>query len=250
MTKKSFVIFLIMTFLVLASAVIYLKSAKQEDKSNKVSLPQNEDPGPTTSYTPPQNPSPQASPEGIGVIHKDIRSTIFWVGEKSSSENNFISNEASAWDRNWQENFGGIDEPNEREGYFPKDFRPKQNPFYFALPYNDLDESSNFKQSAKQIPWYNPKLQEDISQLKNKWVWISANNTICFAQWEDVGPGSSDDFGYVFGGKMPENSFSAIDLSPAVRDCLQIGNRAIVTWQFIDEENVSKGPWKQIISRN
>ena len=40
----------------------------------------------------------------------------------------------SAWDQNWQENFGGYDDPDRRNGYLPAGFMPTLNPFYIALP--------------------------------------------------------------------------------------------------------------------
>jgi hypothetical protein len=60
--------------------------------------------------------------------------TMFWVGEPSGKENKFIPNTCSYWDDNWQEHFGGIDDPLHRNGFYPAAFTPKQNPFYFALP--------------------------------------------------------------------------------------------------------------------
>ena len=76
------------------------------------------------------------------ILHKNITATTFWVGEDAnSSTNGNISNIPSAWDENWTINFGGVDEPNSRNGYCPANFIPKENPFYFALPYNDFDEN-------------------------------------------------------------------------------------------------------------
>jgi len=66
-------------------------------------------------------------------------------------------NHASSWDVNWQENFGGYDnpDPSARVGYRPKAFIPKQNPFYIALPYNDCINHALHKPEAKKvIPWF------------------------------------------------------------------------------------------------
>jgi hypothetical protein len=44
-----------------------------------------------------------------GSSFADI-TTIFWIGEQLS-ENNPVPNHASSWDRQWQLNFGGYDNP-------------------------------------------------------------------------------------------------------------------------------------------
>ena len=51
-----------------------------------------------------------------------------------------MPNYKSAWDFNWTANYGGTDnpEPSARRNYIPIAFVPRQNPFYFALPYNDV----------------------------------------------------------------------------------------------------------------
>ena len=74
-------------------------------------------------------------------LHKNIVATMFWVGEPSGSDNAYIANDASAWDDEWQKDYGGVDDPNTRDGYYPAGFVPKENPFYFASPFNDFDEN-------------------------------------------------------------------------------------------------------------
>ena len=180
--------------------------------------------------------------------HENIWATVFWVGEEASEENDFIANDVSYWDRNWQSSFGGVDEPDERNGYFPAAFKPKQNPFYFALPYGEFEKGRNLKQNAVNIPWYLESLQTKASLVKNRWIKVGFRNKICFAQWEDVGPGKTNDFDYVFGKNPPENQFTGIDLSPAVRDCLGMGGKNKVDWQFVDFSEVPLGPWKEIIT--
>ena len=68
--------------------------------------------------------------------------------EDATDENNYIQNNQSAWDNNWKDHFGGIDDPYDRNNFYPGKFIPKENPFYFALPYNDFninDERECFK---------------------------------------------------------------------------------------------------------
>jgi hypothetical protein len=76
-------------------------------------------------------------PFRYGPWREQIVATVFWVGE-SASLHNPVPNDTSAWDHAWQANFGGIDDPRRRTGFFPAHFLPKRNPFYVALPFNDL----------------------------------------------------------------------------------------------------------------
>ena len=207
-------------------------------------------PLPSNAASPSPKPKPTPSPLGIGPVHRNVRATVFWVGEGATSDNEYISNTVSAWDRNWQENYGGVDNPDSRDGYHPSGFEPKQNPFYFALPYNDLKGDKSRKENSKSIPWYSATSAEGVSIVKNRWIQVSTEEKTCYAQWEDVGPGETDDFDYVFGNASPKNSRYGIDLSPAVRDCLDVGGLSTVWWQFIDNKNVPAGPWKEIVTGN
>src|SRR5712691_6001141 len=67
----------------------------------------------------------------------NIVTTVFWIGEQAGG-NNPVPNYRSCWDANWTNNYGGFDTPetSARRNYIPVAFIPKQNPFYFALPYN------------------------------------------------------------------------------------------------------------------
>jgi hypothetical protein len=52
--------------------------------------------------------------------------------------------------------------------------------------------------------------------------------------------------GYVFGDERPVpnvNHGAGIDASPAVRDYLGIGSLGLVDWRFVEEADVSAGPW-------
>lgn len=186
-------------------------------------------------------------------LHKDITSTIFWIGELNVTLSGKLDNRKSAWDVHWQKKFGGIDNPKYRNGYFPKNFSPKQNPFYVALPYNDFDNYGRRKTlSYIVVPWAYQKSWEQMeSMCKNRWVMIIKNNKAAYAQWEDVGPFETNDYEYVFGKAQPKNNknyCAGIDVSPAVRDYLGLKNLDSVDWRFVDDEDVSDGPWKQIIT--
>ncbi|GAB6075212.1 endo alpha-1,4 polygalactosaminidase [Desulfurobacterium crinifex] len=184
-------------------------------------------------------------------IHKNIKTTWFYVGEQGSEENEYIPNISSAWDDIWLWHYGGTDDPFNRLDYYPAKFVPSENPFYFALPFNDFDENGNFKEIAKQIPWYKPELLEtNGSILKNRWIKIIKGDKVAYAQWEDVGPFGEDDFDYVFGNAQPSNPINGagLDVSPAVRDYLGLEDVDYVDWQFVDENEVPPGPWKEIIT--
>lgn len=188
-------------------------------------------------------------------IWKSAIATVFWVGEPSDADNNFIPNTMSAWDEEWQAHYGGVDDPDSRCGSRPCAFMPKENPFYVALPYNDFDDDGNRRNDAAQIPWYEGNalsLHDDHSLVKNHWVAVRYKEKICYGQWEDSGPYEYDDVAYVFGkSATPKNTFdtgAGIDLSPAMRDCLKGGDVTSVEWQFVDTENVPEGAWTKVIT--
>jgi hypothetical protein len=187
---------------------------------------------------------PALSPTGL---HENIKTTIFWVGEAPGPDNANISNAESAWDGNWQTHFGGFDDPDHRNGYNPAAFTPTENPFYFALPYNDLDAAGHRKSSASNCP----NAGASISWCKNGWIKITKGSKVAYAQWEDVGPLKEDDTAYVFGMAAPANTWGAkagLDVSPAVRDYLGLADVDKTTWTFVSASQVPAGPWKTVVT--
>jgi hypothetical protein len=183
--------------------------------------------------------------------HKEIIATTFWVGEEGDESNDFIQNKSSAWLDDWMGSFGGVDDPENRCGYSPCNVNLKENPFYFALPYNDLNDQGVQKASAKNIPWYNPSAPKDVSQLKNHWIEVTNHaGKKAYAQWEDVGPFGEEDFNYVFGDQRPEEKRAGLDLSPGATDYLNLNGQEKVDWHFIDASGVPDGPWKKIITKS
>ena len=185
---------------------------------------------------------------------RNITATIFWVGE-TPTPNNPTPNHASSWDTQWQKNFGGFDDPNNRAtvGYRPAAFVPKLNPFYIALPFNDRVDHQYIKPIVpKVVPWYHISLvQKGKSCLKGRWVEIFYNNQSCFAQWEDCGPFNTTDWQYVFGNARPKNlsnKGAGIDLSPAIRDYLKLKSGAKVSWRFVEKVSVKQGPWSKYMN--
>src|SRR5207244_4603653 len=85
----------------------------------------------------------------------NIVTTVFWVGEQAGG-NNPVPNFRSSWDLNWQGNYGGFDnsEKSERPNYIPVSFVPRQNPFYCALPYNDVTHGQFQPAATPVVPWF------------------------------------------------------------------------------------------------
>lgn len=200
-------------------------------------------------------PDPKKMPAtkraGAYPWHFDITATYFYIGELPS-KNNPTPNTASSWDSAWDDNYGGFDDPNPANRcprtYCPKGFTPQLNPFYVALPYNDIQKGGPKPEASRVIPWYRrDKEGKYESVCRGMWVQIYYNGKYCFAQWEDCGPFVTDDWQYVFGGARPKNeknNAAGIDVSPAVRDYLGIpGGMAKVHWRFVDFHLVPGGPW-------
>lgn len=181
---------------------------------------------------------------------KKTITTVFWVGEGATGDNGFIDNYGSYWDSNWLKHFGGVDSPLHRKGFFPASFTPKQNPFYVALPFAEVDANGNFKEIAKRIPGYGSS-KEPLT--KNRWVEIRYNGKSCFAQWQDVGPFEENDFEWVFGNAAkPRNQTglkAGLDISPAAAQYLGIKDSAKTEWRFVEAPAVPDGPWKAIVTR-
>ena len=178
-----------------------------------------------------------------------IVTTTFWIGERPGP-NNPVPNRKSCWDPRWTANYGGTDPPSRNDrlsNFTPRDFTPQQNPFYIALPYNDMT-SKGHKPEAKQfIPWFKQDFQSPSrSVCKGRWIAIRRGNRVCYAQWEDVGPFRTDHAGYVFGSERPEpnlNKGAGLDVSPAVRDFLGMDDTDVTDWKFVEFADVPPGPW-------
>jgi hypothetical protein len=177
-----------------------------------------------------------------------ITTTVFWVGEQATI-NNPVANDKSAWDGAWFFNYGGYDTPDRslRRNFVPLNFLPGTNPFYVALPYNDVEEHHTKIEAPLVVPWFPESFVRDgESVCKGRWLAIRHGNRVCYAQWEDVGPFTTDDWPYVFGKELPRpnrNQDAGLDVSPAVRDYLQLGDTDSCDWKFVDALAVPPGPW-------
>ncbi len=181
-----------------------------------------------------------------------IVTTVFWVGE-SATQNNPVHNRSSSWDLNWSASFGGYDNPDPaaRKNYIPVGFTPRQNPFYVALPYNDVTRGTTKPEARQVIPWFKKAyVREGQSVCRDRWVCIRnpGNSKVCYAQWSDCGPFRTDHWQYVFGNELPKpnlNRGAGLDISPAVRDFLGLGNTSVTDWRFVEHTEIPKGPWAQ-----
>jgi hypothetical protein len=186
----------------------------------------------------------------------NIVTTVFWVGE-SASQNNPVHNHSSSWDLNWASNYGGFDNPNPaaRRGYIPANFVPRQNPFYVALPYNDVTRGTTKPEARTWIPWFNDEFEKPgQSVCRDRWIRIrNRSGKDCYAQWSDCGPFRTDHYQYVFGDERPKpnlNKGAGLDVSPAVRDFLGLGMTDVTDWQFVEFKDVPHGPWSQYGDNN
>ena len=203
-----------------------------------------------------QSPGTAAGSLGRYPWKNKIVTTIFWVGE-SASVNNPVHNRSSSWDLNWKESFGGFDnpDPTRRRGYMPASFTPKLNPFYVALPYNDVKGGSHKPEARAVIPWFRAAFVRDgQSVCRDRWIAIRNNQgRVCYAQWNDCGPFRTDHWEYVFGKERPApnlNSGAGLDVSPAVRDYLRLNSIDVTDWKFVEVSEIPKGPWSEYGENN
>jgi len=186
---------------------------------------------------------PGRYPWRLGII-----TTIFWIGERPRG-NNPVPNNRSSWDKYWYYSYGGYDnpDPGSRRNFIPINFVPRQNPFYVALPYNDVEGGHTKYEASQVIPWFKQAFVRDgQTVLKGRWIAVHHGNKVCYAQWEDCGPFRTDHWQYVFGNARPRpnlNQGAGLDVSPAVRDYLGLGNKDACDWKFVELREVPPGPW-------
>lgn len=185
----------------------------------------------------------------------NIVTTVFWIGELPTV-NNPVPNTKSSWDKEWVRSYGGFDDPDTRgrRGYLPARFIPRQNPFYIALPYNDVTKGQTKPEAPRVIPWFRETfVREGESVCKSRWVVVRARGREAYAQWEDCGPFRTDHWQYVFGNQRPLpnlNQGAGLDVSPAVRDYLGMRGKDVASWRFVEFRDVPRGPWAQFGDNN
>jgi hypothetical protein len=185
----------------------------------------------------------------------NIVTTVFWVGELPGGHN-LTPNCTSSWDKQWTKSYGGFDDPNpaKRKNYLPVKFKPQQNPFYCALPYNDKARTGHHPEAPRVVPWFNEAYQGPaVSTCKDRWIAVRKGNRIAYAQWEDAGPFRTDHWQYVFGNERPKpslNGGAGLDVSPAVRDYLGLKPTDVTDWHFVEFKDVPRGPWSTLGDNN
>jgi hypothetical protein len=179
----------------------------------------------------------------------NIVTTVFWIGEPVGGHN-FTPNVSSSWDAHWTHNYGGYDNPNPeaRRNFIPANFTPHQNPFYVALPYNDVTRGTTKPEARLCIPWFREAFRkEGQSVCRDRWVAVrNRAGRVAYAQWSDCGPFRTDHWQYVFGMERPKpnlNQGAGLDVSPAMRDYLGLQSTDVTDWKFVEARDVPNGPW-------
>jgi hypothetical protein len=208
--------------------------------------------GTSPAYAPSSPETSRSSASELHFTHTNITTTYFWVGEGASSDNANISNSPSTWDEEWQQHYGGVDSPKHRNGFSPSAFKPKENPFYVALPYNDINQKTSTRRESAGI-CRPTAVQTDAhhSFCKNSWIAIRHNGEIVYAQWEDAGPNGENDAAYMRGTHAPRNTFdtrAGLDVSPAVKDYLKLSDVSKTDWVLVTPGQVQAGPWKETVT--
>lgn len=256
----------------------------------------------TTTVTPPPRTTPTPVPTSttpppvehgrVYPMHTKIVATTFWVGEIFDPKKPDGSQVCSTYDSQWAYHWSGIktgvagkgtdcegaplggcdgiaaknkcdtEVRKPDNGYFPSQAKPKENPFYLDLPYDDVNDATAAKNRGTVVPWaHDPGLTGGASIMKNRWVKIiGPNGKTCYGQNEDAGPSSGNlyhDSNYVFGNTdaRPVNkefNGAGMDVSPALNGCLGFkeldGDSDLISWQWVDDVDVPPGPWKTVVT--
>jgi hypothetical protein len=171
----------------------------------------------------------------------NVATSTFWIGDNGEK--------GTAWAPQWVSDNGGPDTPDDRNGYATGEHASKMNPFYVALPFNDLAHPDL---APKWLPkgWARAaKNGKPVSACKDRWVMMkNERGDICYAQWEDAGPQRDDLPGYVFGNDAPVAGVPGIDMSPAVDYYLGLADNGpkLVSWRFVDDADVRPGAWLKL----
>jgi hypothetical protein len=87
-----------------------------------------------------------------------VTSSVFNIGETATQGD--PGNCSSAWIHDWVGAYGGVDSLSARRGFLPACFIPRLNPFYIALPVNDVDGHHTLLQAAQfRIPCTKRKIK-------------------------------------------------------------------------------------------
>jgi hypothetical protein len=173
-----------------------------------------------------------------------IATNVFVLGDVSSAER---------WDTHWVRDNGGNDTVYEMSGYGSMSHASTLNPFYVALPFNDL---AHPEAARKWLPagWTSAAKPDSgnsgkpVSSCQDRWIEIkNQEGRVCFAQWEAAAPAPADDAPYVFGENVAVQPREKIGLriSPAVAKYLGVDPESgcLTSWRFVDDAAVQPGMW-------
>lgn len=221
---------------------------------------------PSAPSAPSAAPAPAASPSTRSYpLHTGIRTTWFNVGGVDNpSGGEETQNVGSAWDAAWSTHFGGCDgvgpvgpqcipEPRVASNdWFPQHLTPKENPFYVAIPLDDVNDTTAAA-ARSSFPWaHDPGSMlgsPSVSLVKNRWVAVTGpSGRTCYAQVEDAGPWYYHDVAYVFSAAPPVTRPS-LDVSPSVFNCIGLDldvGETTTSWRFVDSP--PPGPWTKVVT--
>ena len=133
---------------------------------------------------------------------------------------------------------------------------PRKTPFTWRSLIMTFPEGSIRRRASRVIPWFRREYAgKGQSVCKGRWVQIVYNKRSCFAQWEDCGPFTTEDWPYVFGDKaspsIPRTKGRALT-SPlpyatiwALREEQPLSTGAL--WNFY---RIPRGPWSKYGDNN
>ncbi|HET9656421.1 MAG TPA: hypothetical protein VFP72_13780 [Kineosporiaceae bacterium] len=221
---------------------------------------------PAAPATSPAAPAPAVSPSTRSYpLHTGVRTTWFNVGGVDNPDGGEeTQNVGSAWDAAWSTHFGGCDgvgpvgpqcipEPRVASNdWFPQHMTPMENPFYVAIPLDDVNDATAAA-ARSSFPWaHDPDSMlgsPSTSLVKNRWVAVTGpNGRTCYAQVEDAGPWSYHDVAYVFSAAPPVVRPS-LDVSPSVFNCIGVDldvGETTTSWRFVDSP--PPGPWTNVVT--
>lgn len=233
---------LFLLFLIFAAIVIFI-TYRSDIFSKKSAAPRITESGSVDNAA-----NESASNNDQFPLHRNIQAALFWIGQTPTAENDNVDTVSSTWIKDWVGAYGGVDTPDQRNGWLPAAFTPKENPFYVALPYSDYSENGKIKQNINRSYWFKDSVPTGGSIVKNQWVKIMRLGKVVYAQWEDTAQDENNDVEYVFGESEPKTDVG-IRISPAVADYLRIPEGGTVSWQFVDAGEIPEGPWSEILTK-
>ena len=199
---------------------------------------------------------PIARPSGDFFLWKtNVGTIVFWVGEEQSAGKTSPQHQ-SVWDKDWLKNFGGVDTPESaaRHDYIPVSFVPGQNPFYCALPYNDVEHGQFKPEAPTVIPWFKQDIRSRVNLCARiagspyaRGIESATRNGKIAARFA---PTISTD---VFQNERPTQNAShdaGLSVSPAVRDHLGLAPAEVTDWRFVEVSDVPPGPWRNYGENN